>query len=121
LVQREAAGSHDMRLISGVIHNRLKQNMPLQIDATLQYITGDFENWWPVPRSSDKFIDSPFNTYQNKGLPPLPIATPSKEAIKAALNPLKTDCVYYLHDSRRVIHCAKTYDQHKRNIRNYLR
>ena len=85
-----------MRLISGIIHNRLKIGMPLQIDATLQYITGQSNNWWPVPRSEDKEIDSPFNTYQNKGLPPLPIATPSKDAIRAALNPAKTDCLYYL-------------------------
>lgn len=121
LIQREAAGKEDMRLISGIIHNRLTINMPLQIDATLQYVKGSSKNWWPVPRSADKSLDSPFNTYQNKGLPPLPIATPSKEAISAALNPITTDCLYYLHDRRRVIHCAKDYDQHKRNIRNYLR
>lgn len=121
LIQREAAGKSDMRLISGIIHNRLKIGMPLQIDATLQYVMGDEENWWPVPQSDDKFVESPYNTYQNTGLPPTPIATPGKEAIKAALNPLKTDCMFYLHDSRRVIHCAKTYEQHKRNVRNYLK
>jgi UPF0755 protein len=121
LIQREAAGTEDMRLISGIIQNRLTINMPLQIDATLQYVKGTSKNWWPVPKSEDKHLDSPFNTYKNKGLPPLPIATPSKDAIYAALNPLETDCLYYIHDSRRVIHCAKDYDQHKRNIRNYLR
>ena len=121
LIQREAAGIGDMRLISGIIHNRLKIDMPLQIDATLQYIKGDQNNWWPVPRPQDKIIDSPFNTYLNIGLPPLPIATPSKDAIYAALNPLETDCLYYLHDKRGVIHCATTYDQHRQNIRNYLR
>lgn len=121
LIQREAAGKKDMRLISGIIQNRLAINMPLQIDATLQYVKGTSKNWWPIPRPDDKDLESPFNTYQNKGLPPLPIATPSKDAIYAALNPLKTNCLYYLHDSRRIIHCARDYDQHKRNIRNYLK
>lgn len=121
LIQREAAGKSDMRLISGIIHNRLDVGMPLQIDATLQYIKGDEEEWWPVPKSEDKKIESPFNTYQNIGLPPMPIATPGKEAIKAALNPLKTDCLFYIHDSRRNIHCATTYEQHKKNVRYYLK
>jgi UPF0755 protein len=121
LIQREAGGKSDMRLISGIIHNRLEIGMPLQIDATLQYVKGDEANWWPVPKSEDKYLESPYNTYQNIGLPPTPIATPGKEAIKAALNPMKTDCLFYLHDDRRNIHCATTYEQHKRNVRYYLR
>lgn len=121
LIQREAGGKSDMRLISGIIHNRLEIGMPLQIDATLQYIRGDEDEWWPVPESEDKRIESPFNTYKHIGLPPTPIATPGKEAIKAALNPINTDCFFYLHDSRRNIHCATTYEQHKRNIKNYLK
>lgn len=121
LIQREAAGKADMRLISGIIHKRLNIGMPLQIDATLQYVRGDEKNWWPIPTSVDKKIDSPFNTYQNTGLPPAPIATPSKNAIYAALNPMDTDCLFYIHDSRRNIHCATNYEQHKRNIRNYLK
>lgn len=121
LIQREAGGKSDMRLISGIIHNRLEIGMPLQIDATLQYIKGDEDNWWPTPRSEDKNLESPYNTYQNIGLPPTPIATPGKEAIKAALNPMKTDCLFYLHDKRRNIHCATTYEQHKRNVRYYLK
>lgn len=121
LIQREAGGKSDMRLISGIIHKRLEIGMPLQIDATLQYVKGNEKNWWPVPMSSDKKIDSPFNTYQNIGLPPSPIATPSKDAIYAALNPMKTDCLFYLHDNLRNIHCATNYTQHKRNIVNYLK
>ena len=110
-----------MRLISGIIRNRLEIGMPLQIDATLQYIRGDEDNWWPVPRSEDKKIESPYNTYQNVGLPPTPIATPGEDAIKAALNPLDTDCLFYLHDSRGNIHCSTTYEQHKKNVRYYLK
>lgn len=121
LIQREAAGKSDMRLISGIIHNRLKEGMPLQIDATLQYIKGGEGNWWPVPKSEDKYIESSLNTYQNKGIPPSPIATPSENALKAAMNPLKTDCLYYLHDSRGNIHCSTTYEGHKRNVSYYLK
>lgn len=121
LIQREAAGKSDMRLISGVIKNRLDKGMALQIDATLQYARGKEGDWWPVPRSEDKKIDSLFNTYMYEGLPPAPIATPSKDAISAALRPLRTDCLFYIHDSRRNIHCATNYEQHKRNIQNYLR
>ena len=116
LIQREAAGKSDMRLISGIIHNRLEIGMPLQIDATLQYARGTEGNWWPVPRPEDKKIDSFFNTYMYEGLPPAPIATPGKEAIRAALNPIITDCMFYLHDSRKNIHCATNYEQHKKNI-----
>jgi len=121
LIQREAGGKSDMRLISGIIQNRLDIGMALQIDATLQYVKGDENEWWPVPTPQDKQIDSPFNTYQNTGLPPTPIATPGKEAIRAALNPMKTNCIFYLHDNRRNIHCATTYAQHKKNIQYYLK
>jgi UPF0755 protein len=122
LIQREAAGKGDMRLISGVIWNRLFQEMPLQIDATLQYVKAeDAEKWWPQVRSDDKYLESPYNTYQNKGLPPGPIANPGLAAIEAALNPLDTKCLFYIHDNSRNIHCASTYEAHKRNISYYLK
>ncbi len=120
LIQREAAGKSDMRLISGVIWNRIFAGMPLQIDATLQYVKGEDGKWWPPVKSEDKYLDSPFNTYQQKGLPPSPIANPGIAAIEAAINPLKTDCLFYLHDKRRVIHCSKNYEGHLWNIKNYL-
>jgi UPF0755 protein len=96
LIQREAGSKSDMRIISGIIWNRLFRGMSLDIDATLQYAKGDEKNWWPRVTGKDKFIDSDFNTYQNLGLPPMAIANPSIEAIKAAYNPAKTDCLFYL-------------------------
>jgi len=120
LIQREAAGAHDMRLISGIIWNRIFAGMPLQLDATLQYVKGDDGKWWPQVKSEDKYIDSPFNTYQNEGLPPAPIANPGKAALDAAANPVKTDCLFYLHDRNRTIHCSPTYEGHLLNIKNYL-
>lgn len=121
LIQREAAGKRDMKLISGIIWNRIFNGMPLQIDATLQYAKGDEENgWWPQVESEDKYIESPYNTYQIDGLPPGPIANPGIAAIEAALDPDDTDCLFYLHDRNRVIHCTKTYEAHKKNVRYYL-
>jgi cell division protein YceG involved in septum cleavage len=114
LIEREAYDFTDMRIISGVIWNRLFIEMPLQIDATLQYIRGSNpgERWWPVPRPADKFLDSPYNTYQNKGLPPEPIANPSIDAIVAALNPANTECLFYFHTSGGGFHCSSDYETH---------
>lgn len=119
LIQREAGGKSDMKLISGIIWNRIFKGMKLQIDATLQYAKGDEKLWWPQVLSKDKKIDSPFNTYMY-AMPPAPIANPGLAAIEAAYNPQKTTCLFYLHDKYRNIHCSATYEQHLRNIKKYL-
>ncbi len=122
IIQREAAGKNDMRLISGIIWNRLFRGMKLQIDATLQYAKGDEgEGWWPQISPDDKKIKSAYNTYLNPGLPPSPIANPGLAAIEAAYNPQRTDCLFYLHDKFGQIHCTATYDEHRRNVDKYLK
>lgn len=121
LIQREAAGKHDMNLISGIIWNRIWNGMSLQIDATLQYAKGREGKWWPIVLSADKKIESPYNTYKNSGLPPTPIASPGLAAIEAAYNPTKTSCLFYFHDNDRVIHCSKTYAEHDAGVEQYLR
>lgn len=121
LIERESSRT-DKRLVSGILHNRLARGMKLQVDATLQYITGtEEEGWWHPPSSGDKFIESPYNTYIYEGLPPTPIASPALSSIEAALDPEETSCIYYLHDNRGQIHCATSYEQHLRNIDYYLR
>jgi UPF0755 protein len=114
LIEREAGGWHDMRDISGVLWNRIFLGMNLQIDATLQYAKakGTKGVWWPKPVPDDKYIKSPFNTYKHNGLPPAPIASPSVAAVVAALNPKKTECIFYFHDSRGRFHCSKDYKGH---------
>jgi len=115
LLEREASDFENMREISGVIWNRLFIDMPLQLDATLQYVRGGNtteSNWWPVPRPADKFLDSPYNTYQNKGLPPAPIGNPSAAAVLAALNPRETNCYYYFHHTDGSYHCSESYEEH---------
>lgn len=121
LIEREAAGPHDMNLIAGIILNRLEIEMPLGIDATLQYIRGEPGAWWPVPQSEDKYLESPHNTYFKPGLPPHPIANPSLDAIAAVLNPEATNCYYYLHDYKGNIHCATNYRAHVANVNRYLK
>ncbi len=122
IVQREAAGAKDMPLIAGILWNRLLANQKLQVDATVQYAKGKTDGtWWSVVTPSDiENIDSLYNTYKHSGLPPHPISNPGLDAIKAALNPEKTDCLYYLHDHRGQIHCAVTYKEHVDNIKKYL-
>lgn len=121
IIEREAGGKRDMRIISGIIWNRIFDGMTLDIDATLQYAKGTSTNWWPTVHSADKKIESPYNTYKYKGFPPTPIANPGLAAIDAALNPIMTDCIFYLHDAHRKIHCAATYSAHVRNVNRYLK
>jgi UPF0755 protein len=121
LLEREAAGAQDMPLIAGIMLNRLHNHMPLQIDATLQYIEGKEGDWWPVPTIADKSVPSPFNTYLHAGLPPHAIAEPGLGAIHAVLYPEKTNCLYYLHDPSGQIHCSATYAGQIANINKYLK
>lgn len=123
IIQREAGGKDDMPIIAGILWNRLNQDINLEIDATVQYARGKTDaGWWaPIKASDITSIDSPYNTYKYKGLPPYPIDSPGLEAIGAVLYPAETDCLYYLHDSDRQIHCAKTFEEHQANIEKYLK
>lgn len=122
LLQRESGGD-DMPLIAGTIWNRLEKGMQLKIDATVQYAKGKVDGqWWSRVSVSDyTTVDSPYNTYLHKGLPPTPIASPGLPAIDAVLNSAQTDCLYYLHDSLGQIHCSITYQEHLANIEKYLK
>jgi len=121
LIERESGGDEDKTLIAGIIWNRLNTGMRLQIDATAQYILGKSGNWWPIVRPADLKIPSPYNSYQNDGLPPTPICNPGLASIKAAAYSEETECLFYLHDKNKNIHCAVTYEEHLENIDRYLR
>lgn len=122
IVQREAAGKSDMPLIAGILWNRLLQDMKLEVDATVQYIRGNTEKgWWAPIKVADKQIDSQYNTYKYKGLPPHPISNPGISAIRAVLFPEETKYLFYLHDNNGKIYCAETYGEHIGNIERYLR
>ena len=93
LIEKESANAAERPLIASVIYNRLRRDMPLQIDATIQYALAR-------PKESlslaDLRIDSPYNTYENLGLPPGPICSPSHQSLEAAISPKQTDYLYYV-------------------------
>jgi UPF0755 protein len=120
LIEREAITNEEKPLISGILANRLELGMALQVDATIQYVKGTKEKWWPQITTADyKSIDSSYNTYLVTGLPPGPIANPGIEAIKAALSPMETPYLYYIH-AKGKIYPAKTVEEHNENVRRYL-
>ena len=123
LVEREAKADTDRPMVASVIYNRIGIGMKLDIDATLQYALGyqaDEKRWWKKELTAqDKTINSPYNTYTNPGLPPGPISNPGLASIKAALNPAKTDYLFYISDANGVNHYAKTMAEHNANIKKY--
>jgi UPF0755 protein len=123
LIEREAKHDADRPLIASVIYNRLDLGMPLQIDATVQYILGyqtEEKSWWKRHLSFDDLaIRSAYNTYKNVGLPPTPIANPGIKSLQAALNPANTDYLFYITDKNGINHYAKTNDQQEANIARY--
>lgn len=122
LIERESGGDGDKKLIAGIIWNRLDKNMRLQIDATIQYVLGNENDWWPI-LSGKKLssIESPYNTYLHTGLPPGAISNPSLASLNAVFDWEDTECIFYLHDHNRQIHCAITYEEHLENIERYLK
>ncbi len=93
MIEKEAMLDHERPLVSAVIYNRLRLGMPLQIDATVQYA---LPQWKPRLTYRDLQVDSPYNTYIHKGLPPGPICNPGKASLVAALNPAQVDYLYYV-------------------------
>ncbi|OGI78590.1 hypothetical protein A3C57_00835 [Candidatus Nomurabacteria bacterium RIFCSPHIGHO2_02_FULL_33_12] len=118
LVEAEGKNKEERKMIAGIIENRLTANMPLQLDATITYLTNHGSS---QITQSDLKIDSPYNTYLYKGLPPGPINNPGAESIEAAMNPTKSDYLYYLHAPNEQIYYAKTYQEHLNNKNKYLR
>lgn len=121
IIQREAANKEEMPLIAGIIWNRLLKPMPLQIDATIQYIVGEPGNWWRPVTLEEYKIESPYNTYLHIGKPPAPICNPGLAAIEAVVHDQSSDYFYYLHDENGQIHLAKTYEEHQENIETFLK
>ncbi len=117
LLEKEARDDEDRSQIAGVLWHRIDIGMPLQVDAVFGYIkkTATFN-----PKFSDLEVESPYNTYKNKGLPPGPIGSPSLSSLKAAVTPVVTDALFYLHGKDGVLRIAKTYKEHLVNRRKYL-
>ena len=114
LIQTEAKLDEDRPLIAAVVENRLRDDMPLQIDATLLYARGSREG--PIT-DADYDRDSPYNTYRNRGLPPTPISTVTATSIEAALSPPDVPYKFYvLIDENGKHKFATTFEEHERNV-----
>ena len=101
MIEKEAANDDERAMIAAVIYNRIEAGMPLQIDSTIMYVLPEHKDVLTV---EDTKIDSPYNTYQNKGLPPTPIANPGLASIKATLSPASTQALYYALDAESGTH-----------------
>lgn len=120
IVEREVKTDNDRSIVAGILKKRLQKGWPLQADATIQYAIGKEGDWWPKLSKKDLDINSPFNTYRNKGLPPAPICNPGLDSIKAVLNPIQTSYWFYISNNQGQIHYAQTNEEHLQNIANYL-
>ena len=116
LVEREVRYPEDRPIVAQVLLKRLKMNMPLQTDATLQYLMDAPKEEVSI---EDTQIDSPYNTYQHEGLPPGPIANPGMASIEAVLSPADTDYLYFVADRSGHNHYAYTYDEHLNLVNRY--
>jgi len=114
IIQKEAANSEEMPIVSSVIHNRLGKRMALQMDGTLNYGRYSHIKITPERIHSDK---SRFNTYKFKGLPPYPVCAVSFAAIKAAMKPAKTDFLYFMKNSQGIHDFSTSFAQHRKNIK----
>lgn len=117
LVEREAKADDERALIAGVIYNRLRKGMPLQVDASLEYA---FPYHKTVITQADLRIDSPYNTYVHTGLPPTPIANPGLPSLLGALHPERTDYYYYVYKGNGHHAFARTLGEHNANVERYL-
>ena len=116
LIEKEIPKDSDRSIVAGILWKRLKAGVPLQVDATLVYITGRNEIY-----EADKKINSPYNTYLYRGLPKGPIANPGLSAIKAAIFPETSPYWYYLSAKDGATIFSKTLEEHNRNKAIYLK
>ena len=118
LIEREAQADDERPLMAGVYYNRLRAGMPLEVDATIEYV---FPEHHTVITRRDLEIDSPYNTYRHTGLPPTPIANPGKASIDAAFAPLASHYLYYVYKGNGHHAFARTLDEHNANVERYLK
>ncbi|MBP6407303.1 MAG: endolytic transglycosylase MltG [Fusobacteriaceae bacterium] len=109
IIEKEAGNKSEMSLVASVFQNRLDNNMRLQSCATVAYLF-NYEKDYIYYK--DLEIDSPYNTYRYKGLPPGPISNPGEESIKASLTPSKTNYFYFVLGNNGKHHFSKTYNEH---------
>lgn len=126
IVEKEAKTEKDKKIVASILLKRLKNDWPLQVDATIQYALGyqlKEKTWWKkYLTAEDLKINSPYNTYTNKGLPPTPICNPGIISIKAIADAdINTPYWYYISDKYgKNMYYATTLEEHEKNIEKYL-
>lgn len=126
IIERETKTTTERPVIAGILLNRIAIGMGLQVDATVQYAVATAncglvcKNWWPILTREDLNINSPYNTYKFRDLPPAPIASPGLSSIAAVINAEDVSFLYYLHDSEGQAHYAETLEGHNQNVRRFL-
>lgn len=141
IIERESRKNTERPAVSGILWKRLEADgWLLQADATVQYAVANkncpsgsetlrgqrqnsnvkCNNWWPILTKEDLEIDSSYNSYKYKLLPPTPIANPGLSSIKAAVFPEETSYWFYIHDQEGEIHFAETITEHNLNVRRHL-
>jgi UPF0755 protein len=124
LLEREGKTQEDKKIIAGILLNRLEIDMGIQVDAAIQYAR-DSQNkpdkYWTPLTKADMSIDSPYNTYKYRGLPPAPICNPGYDSIYAVFHPTESDYMYYITGKDGKMYYAKSLDEHNLNVSKYLR
>ncbi len=118
IIEREANSSASMKLVSGILQNRLALGMALQVDASMEYI---LEKPLKELTAEDLKIDTPYNTYLYRGLPPTAIGNPGLDAIMAVLEPTPSEYMFYITGNDGNFYYAEDFDGHRQNIAKYLR
>ena len=116
LVERETPNAAERPIVAGVFYNRLRLNRPMQCDPTVQYAMALEGHPIKDVRHKDLLIDSPYNTYEHRGLPPGPISNPGEASLRAALSPAMTDYLYFVANDEGGHFFSRTLDEHNRNV-----
>lgn len=119
IIEKETGQKSERNMIAAVFVNRLKRGMLLQTDPTVIYGMG--ENFQGNIRKRDLETDTPYNTYTRSGLPPTPIALPGDESLAAALNPAKSDVLYFVSKGNGSSHFSNNLADHNRAVDKYQR
>lgn len=123
ILEREANSRSSKRIVSGILQQRLEIGMPLQADASIEYILDTPLNELAPGELAQNLreSDSPYNTYKNPGLPPTPIGNPGLDAIEAILEPEPSPYLFYITGRDGTFYYASNYTQHQINVSTYLR
>ncbi|MCX7706200.1 MAG: endolytic transglycosylase MltG [bacterium] len=116
IVEKEAEVNSERPIIAGIFYNRLKKRMPLQSCATIKYVIGNKKNL----SMSDLRLNSPYNTYRFRGLPPGPICNPGRESLKAAIYPAKTSYMFFVSKGDGTHYFSTTYSEHLNAKTQYI-